>query len=96
MVMDKKDLIKLITTKECNETLTTEVVDAFFTLLNEKITLNNSLHIEDIGLIGAHERKGANKEKANEDGIYLQKNLSIFFHPDKNIKKHVRDLVEDE
>lgn len=94
--MDKKDLIKLITTKECDETLSIEVVDAFFTLLNEKISLNTSLHIEEIGLIGAHERKGANKEKPNADGVYLQKNLSIFFHPDKNIKKQVSNLVEDE
>ena len=94
-MMNKSVLIKSLENRYKDEQLCCEVVDATFELLSELVTLDHGLSIEGIGRLGAHERQGANKELPNEEGILAQKNLSIFFHPAKEIKKRVDELVED-
>ena len=94
--MNKTELIEFIVTKERDAVLCTKIVDATFKLLNKKVSLDSSLDIDSIGLIGIHERKGANSEIPNALGTYSQNNLSIFFHPSKSIQKKVSHLVEED
>jgi nucleoid DNA-binding protein len=94
--MNRKVLIDSLQNEERSRPECEKVVDATFKLLTEMVSLEQGLTIDGVGMMGAHYRRGANKELANEQGIIAQKNLSIFFHPSSEIKARVNDLVEDE
>ena len=94
--MNKSVLIDALHSETRSKELCQEVADATFELLAEMVTLEESLVIEGIGTLGAHRRRKANKERPNTEGVVACKNLSIFFHPSKAIKKVVSDLVEDD
>jgi len=93
--MKKADLVELLQNDTRNKEVCTELVDAIFEELASQVNLENSLSIEGIGHLGAHRRRGANKELPNEEGLLSQKNLSIFFHPEHDIKEQVTEYVEE-
>lgn len=93
--MKKTDLIASLKKEGRSEELCKELVDAVFEKLKESVSLQESLNIDGIGHFGAHLRKGANKELPNKEGKLSQKNLSIFFHPNQEIKKEVTKHVEE-
>lgn len=94
--MNKIALMASLQSNDTSPALCNEVVDASFELLASMVGVDQSLTIEGIGTFGAHQRKGANKELPNDEGILAQKNLSIFFHPSSEIKASVEMLVEDD
>lgn len=94
--MNKSTLIESLQSDDRSLEVCTEVVDASLELLSSMVGLDQSLSIDGIGTFGIHERKGANRELANEVGVVAQKNLSIFFHPSAEIKEAVKELVEDD
>lgn len=92
--MKKIDLIRSLQTEERSEVLCEKVVDAIFEKLREKVSLDESLSIDGVGHLGAHLRKGKNKEIPDKEGKLAYKNLSIFFHPSKEIKNEVKKHVD--
>lgn len=94
--MNKQGLIQSLQNENRSEEVCETVVDATFKLLSQMVDLDKSLTIDGLGMMGAHKRKGANKERANSQGKIAQKNLSIFFHPSAEIKTCVSEWVEDE
>jgi nucleoid DNA-binding protein len=94
-IMNKKDLVSSLQNEQRSQELCEEVVNATFKLLSQMVNLDQGLDIEGIGILGAHERQGANRELPNKEGVLACNNLSIFFHPSFEVKEQVSKLVED-
>ncbi len=93
--MNKTVLKKSLENAERDSKLCSKVVDATFELLSEMVAVDQGLTIEGIGSLGAHRRKGANKELPNEKGELACNNLSIFFHPTSRVKEEANKWVDD-
>ena len=92
--MNREALVKSLATEDRSEDLCKEVVDATFEYLSSILSVEQGVTIEGLGVLNAHYKRKSVLSKQTK--VLMEENLSIYYHPSREIKKRVKKMLENE
>ena len=92
--MNRDALVKSLATEDRSEVVCKEVIEATFEYLSSILSVEQGVTIDGLGVLNAHYKRKAVLSKQTKR--LMEENLSIYYHPSREIKKRVKKMLDNE